>query len=74
MKLDNNIDTLINEIVDQDDVSEIKDQIALFCYNFKIMPGSEEFDYVMDYIWFNFFMNMNTKVIQQVRILIDEYE
>jgi len=74
MRLDADIDNLIGEIIEQDDVDEVRNQIALFCYNYKIMPGSEEFDYIMEYIWFHFFNTNSNKIIHKIRDLIDEYE
>lgn len=74
MKLEQDIENLILVVTELEDLDEIENQVALFCNKYKVMPGSEEFDYVLEYILFNLNLKLNNNVIEKFRKLIDEYE
>jgi len=69
----NSID-YINQIVEQDDISEISSLFSLFCYNNKIMPGSIEFDEMLALTLDALGSKICSDTIIKFRGHIDEYE
>lgn len=70
----NSIESLLESLLELDDTDYIEDLIALFCYNNKLMPGSENFDLLMESILSALFEKTTLRVITKIRKHIDEYE
>ena len=43
----NDVEALIETILESDDTDHMEDMIALFMYNNKVMPASDEFEIIM---------------------------
>jgi hypothetical protein len=44
------VEALIESLLELDDNERIEDLIALFCYNNKVMPGSDEYEMLIRYL------------------------
>lgn len=64
----------VNQIVEQDDISEISSLFSLFCYNNKVMPGSTEFDDMIALTLDALGQKICKQTIIKFREHIDEYE
>jgi len=70
----NSFESLIESILELDDTDYIEDLISLFCYNNKLMPGSENFNILMNEIGAAMCNKTTSRVITKFREHIDEYE
>jgi len=65
---------VIETSISFDDIEEIEKSFALFCSNYKVMPGSDEYEVYLDYLISGLGSRMNSNIIQKIRKLIDDYE
>jgi hypothetical protein len=70
----NDVEALIETILESDDTDHMEDMIALFMYNNKVMPASDEFEIIMESIAVTLCEKMTKRVITKFREHIDEYE
>lgn len=68
------LEALIESLLELDDTDTMEDLIALFCYNNKVMPGSDEYELLIESFAVTLCERMSNRVIKKFREHIDEYE
>jgi hypothetical protein len=68
------VEALIESLLELDDTECMEDLIALFCYNNKVMPGSDEYEMLIEAFAITLCEKMSNRVITKFREHIDEYE
>jgi len=68
------VEALIESLLELDDTDTMEDLIALFCYNNKVMPGSDEYEMLIESFAITLCDKMSNRVITKFREHIDEYE
>tara|TARA_B100000214_G_scaffold369729_1_gene343262 strand:+ start:1747 stop:1974 length:228 start_codon:yes stop_codon:yes gene_type:complete len=73
-KFENELSNLLETLIELDDIDEIEKNFSLFCYNKQLMPGSDEYELVFNYLSVALTTKMNASIINKLRVLLDEYE
>lgn len=73
-KFENELSNLLETLIELDDIDEIEKNFSLFCYNKQLMPGSDEYELVFNYLSTALTTKMNASIINKLRVLLDEYE